>query len=104
MKIISILLAITLLATSSLALNVTTAGNAIVANVMEKTPKPPKPPKPPKTKHPKKKPVPCACVCPGTLPGTTWSCSPTGCSTKHGTPCAAAGPSQSPSKVQPSIR
>jgi hypothetical protein len=44
--------------------------------------------------------VPCACVCPGTMPGTKWSCSPTGCSAKDGTYCSAGGPSQSPMETQ----
>lgn len=98
MKIISILLTVAFLATSSLALTVEyKTEQAVAENAKAKKPKKPKPPK-----GPKKKPVPCACVCAGTLGGTKWSCSPTGCSTKDGTPCSAGGPSQSPTKARPS--
>lgn len=48
----------------------------------------------------KKDAVPCACVCPETLPSTKWSCSPTACSAKDGGICAAGGPSQSPIGAQ----
>ncbi len=85
MKIILIMVAVAFLSTGSMAIAVEGRLEDSVSEAKKKKPKEDKP-----------KPPPCACICPGTLPGTTWSCSPTSCSTKDGTSCSAGGPSQSP--------
>jgi hypothetical protein len=85
MKIILTLLAVVLLSTGPMAMAVEDRlGGPVYEVKKEKKPKEEKPT------------VPCACVCAGTLPGTKWSCSPTACSPRDGTNCAAGGPSQSP--------
>ncbi len=85
MKMMMILLAVAFLSAPPLAMAVENPPENAVSEAKKKKPKEEKP-----------KPPPCACICPGTLPGTKWDCSPTTCSAKHGTSCAAGGPSQSP--------
>lgn len=101
MKVIATLLAVVLLTTSSFAFTMNSYQDQSIATAKGK--KPPKPPKPPK--HPKKpkepKKPPCACACAGTT-NSVWSCSPTGCSPKDGTPCSAGGLNQSPGAIRPS--
>lgn len=97
MKLLTILLAAVLLATTAFALPVAKNPNQTQPVTMRA--KKPKKPKDPKTPKGPKKP-PCACVCAGTT-NSKWSCSPTGCSTKDGTPCAAGGPNQSPTTIKP---
>jgi hypothetical protein len=96
MKIFTLLLAAVLLAATSFALPATKNSRQSELTVA-KVKKPKKPKKPKEPKVPKK--PPCACVCAGTT-NSKWSCSPTGCSPKDGTPCSAGGPNQSPTTIK----